>query len=135
MDQSKLCIPNLIRIAKSYSNARTLHTHHTGVLNHGGQPSSYFDLKQYPIDANLTINILLLELAKLEFIPDILFLQMVNCWKENKNQFVIGFLAILVKLNILKQVSFFFFLLFSSKCFLGVYLTFLQSKFRKPPGI
>ncbi|XP_022808902.1 uncharacterized protein LOC111345874 isoform X2 [Stylophora pistillata] len=106
MDQAKLLLPRLVVIAHAYANARKLRTHLTGVLNHGRQPKGYFDLFQYPHDANLTINILLLELQSMgEDLPDTLYLQMDNCWRENKNQFVLNFLALLVKLDIFVKVK------------------------------
>ena len=89
MDQAKLLLPRLVVIAHAYANARKQRTHLTGVLNHGRQPKGYFDLFQFPHYANLTINILLLELQSMgEDLPDTLYLQMDNCWRENKNQFV-----------------------------------------------
>jgi len=65
MDQAKLLLPRLIVMAHAYANARKLRTHLTGVLNHGRQPKGYFDLFQYPHDANLTVNILLFELQSM----------------------------------------------------------------------
>ncbi|KAK3734356.1 hypothetical protein QZH41_016659, partial [Actinostola sp. cb2023] len=105
MDQAKLLLPRLTVIAHAYANARQLRTHLTGILNHGRQPKGYFDLFQYPHDANLTINILLLELTSMDYLPDVLYLQLDNCWRENKNQFVLNFLAILVKLDIFLKVK------------------------------
>ena len=106
MDQAKLLLPHLIVMAHAYANARKFRTHLTGVLNHGRQPKGYFDLFQYPHDANLTINILLFELQSMgEDLPDTLCLQMGNCWRENKNQFVLNFLAVLVMLDIFVKVN------------------------------
>jgi len=106
MDQAKLLLPHLIVMAHAYANARKLRTHLTGVLNHGRQPKSYFDLFQYPHDANLTRNILLFELQSMgKDLPDTLCLQMDNCWRENKNQFVLNFLAVLVMLDIFVKVN------------------------------
>ena len=65
MDQAKLLLPRLVVIAHAYANARKQRTHLTGVLNHGRQPKGYFDLFQFPHYANLTINILLLELQSM----------------------------------------------------------------------
>lgn len=49
-----------------------------------------------------TINMLLLELQSMgEDLTDTFCLQMDNCWRENKNQFVLNFLALLAKLDIL----------------------------------
>ena len=105
MDQMKLTVPQLLHVMKSYSSAWRLKTHLTGVLNHGRETIGYFDLHQWPHDSNLTINVLLRALVRMDNIPDRLFLQMDNCWRENKNQYVIVFLAVLVYLNIFKKVQ------------------------------
>ena len=106
VDQAKLLLPRLIVTAHAYASVRKLRTHLTGVLNHGRQPKGYFDLLQFPHDANLTINILLLEIQSMgEDLPDTLLLQMDNCWRENKNQFVLNFLAVLVMLDIFVKVN------------------------------
>ena len=106
MDQAKLLLPRLIVTAHEYANARKLPTHLTGVLDHGRQPKGYFDLFQYPHDPNLTINSLLFELQSMgEDLPDTLCLQMDNCWRENENQVVLNFLAVLVMLDIFVKVN------------------------------
>lgn len=63
-----------------------------------------FDLFQWPHDSNLTMNVLLRILERCDYIPDVLYLQMDNCSRENKNQFVFVFLAILVKLDVFRKV-------------------------------
>ena len=40
-----------------------------------------------------------------EDLPDTLFLQMDNCWRENKNQFVVNLLRVLAMLNIFVKVN------------------------------
>ena len=104
MDQSKLLIPYLLNIPKSTAHLRHLQTHLIGVLNHGRSPKGYFDVLQYPHDKNLTMNVILSELEATANIPDTIYIQMDNCFKENKNQFVFGLLAVLVKLDIAKEV-------------------------------
>ena len=59
---------------------------------------------QWPHDSNLTINIVMRVLLRMDIIPDRLYLQMDNCWRENKNQYVLEFLGVLVKLDIFKKV-------------------------------
>ena len=59
---------------------------------------------QWPHDSNLTINIVMRVLLRMDIIPDRLYLQMDNCWRENKNQYVLAFLGVLVKLDIFKKV-------------------------------
>ena len=106
MDQAKLLVPNLRRWAKAYSSAWRLRTHLTGVINHGREVVGLFDLFQWPHDSNLTMNVLLRVLVRCDFIPDVLYLQMDNCFRENKNQFVFVFLGVLVKLDIFRKVIF-----------------------------
>ena len=105
MDQMKLMIPQLLHQMKAYSSAWRLKTHLTGVLNHGREAIGYFDQMQWPHDSNLTINVILHVILRMESIPDKLYLQMDNCWRENKNQYVITFLAMLVKIDIFKKVK------------------------------
>ena len=104
MDQMKLLIPQLLNTMKVYPSALRLKTHLTGVLNHGREALGYFDVMQWPHDSNLTINVLMRVLLRMDVIPERLYLQMDNCWRENKNQYVLTFLGVLVKLNIFKKV-------------------------------
>lgn len=104
MDQSKLLIPALLHVTKKYSGAWKLRTHLTGVLNHGRETLAFLDVFQWPHDSNYTMNVLLRTLQRMEFIPDKLRLQMDNCWRENKNQFVFAFLGLLVKRKIFRKV-------------------------------
>ena len=105
MDQAKLLIPNLLRWAKSYASAWRLRTHLTGVINHGREVVGLFDLFQWSHDSNLTMNVLLRVLARCDYIPEVLYLEMYNCYRENKNQHVFVFLGLLVKLGIFRKVN------------------------------
>ena len=104
MDQSKLMIPNLLRKSKAFSEAYKLKTHLTLVLDHGQTPQAFIDLFQWPHGPNQTMNILLEVLHKRNNLPDVLYLQCDNCTRENKNQFVLGFLAMLVSIGLFKKV-------------------------------
>jgi len=104
MDQSKLQIPQFARISKACSELYRLRTHLSGVLDHGHQPLAVIDLFQWPHDSNYAINILVYALTRREYLPDILYLQLDNCYRENKNQYMFSFLAILVHLEIFKKV-------------------------------
>ena len=112
MDQTKLLLPNLRRWAKAYASAWRLRTHLTGAINHGREVVGLFDIFQWPHDSNLTMNVIMRVLERCDYLPDILYLQMDNCSRENKNQFVLVFLGILVKLGIFRKVRFTHFLLF-----------------------
>ena len=105
MDQAKLMIPNLLHSSKAFADAWKLRTHMTGCLNHGHEPLCVLDLFQWPHDSNYSINVLLIMLMRHEYVPDVLFLQMDNCFRENKNQFLFTFIAILVQKLVFKKVS------------------------------
>ena len=75
MDQSKLLIPSLLHVAKSYSGAWKLRTHLTGVLNHGRETLAFLDVFQWLHDSNYTMNVLLRTLKRMDYIPDKLRLQ------------------------------------------------------------
>ena len=94
-------------MTKSCQNLWTLRTHLTGVLVHGTGSFCFYDYLQWPNDCNLTIFAILstlIELSKHRPLPPKLLIQMDNCVRENKNKYVFGFLALLVELNIFKEV-------------------------------
>lgn len=108
MDQNKTNLPHLVRIPKACQNLWTLRTHLTGNLFHGHGSFGYFDFLQWPHDCNLTLGTLLLtlvELSKQGPLPGKLLLQMDNCVRENKNKYVMGFLAFLVEQQYFVEVS------------------------------
>jgi len=113
MDQSKTNLPNTKLISKSTSALWRLRTHVTGVILHTKAPFggkivySFVDLIQYPHDSNLTITVLinvLLDFAKTNPIPEVLYLQMDNTCRENKNKYVLAFCSILVHFGIFRKV-------------------------------
>ena len=110
MDQSKTNVPFVCQRTKSTQNLWRLQSHITGVLIHtdsswGKQVLAFVDLYQYPHDSNLTINILIRTLNELEKpLPPVLYLQLDNCFRENKNKFVMAFCALLVKFKFFSKV-------------------------------
>ena len=108
MDQSKTDLPHLVRKNKAACNMWVLRTHVTGVLVHGRRSYAFVDTQMWPHDSNLSMNILLailVDQCKVDGLPPTLFLQLDNCFRENKNQYVFGFLALLVQKKIFKEVS------------------------------
>ena len=107
MDQSAT---NLKKIIKSSVNLWHLRTHFTGAIVHGKGSSGYLDFLQYPHDPNLTINMLLrilvdrFKVTSTTGLPKRLYVQMDNCARENKNQMVFGFMALLVEQDIFNEV-------------------------------
>ena len=79
-------------------------THLTGVINHGYGVLCYIDLLTWPHDANLVINVLVDTILKKERLPPVLYLQLDNTARENKNQFVMTFLSYLVQVGVFKEV-------------------------------
>ena len=113
MDQNKTNVPSLPQQTKSTQNLWRVRTHLTGVLVHtkaekGKLAFAFYDLLQWPHDSNLTIAVLLAVLLYLseifEALPGILYLQLDNTSRENKNKYVLAFLALLVQLKIFKKV-------------------------------
>jgi len=112
MDQSKTNLPNTKLIAKSTSSLWRLRTHVTGVIVHTKAAYAkivycFVDLLQYPHDSNLTLTVIiniLVDFAKINHLPEVLYLQMDNTCRENKNKYVFTFCAVLVELQIFKKV-------------------------------
>lgn len=113
MDQSKTNLPNTKLIAKSTSSLWRLRTHVTGAILHTKAPYAklvycFVDFVQFPHDSNLTLTVIvnvLVDFAKTNQFPEVLYLQMDNTCRENKNRFVLTFCAALVHLQIFKKVS------------------------------
>ena len=108
MDQNKTNLPSLVRTPKSCQNLWCLRTHLTGCLVHGTGSFGYFDFLQWPHDCNLslcTLLLTLLEVAKKGPLPSRLLIQMDNCVRENKNKYVLGFLALLVEKGLFAEVT------------------------------
>ena len=107
MDQNKTNLPSQVRITKSCQNLWCLRTHLTGSLVHGFGAFNFFDFLQWPHDCNLTLNVLLetlIQTTKQRPLSHRLLIQMDNCVRENKNKYVMAFLALLVELGIFSEV-------------------------------
>ena len=92
----------------------------------GKQVLAFVDLYQYPHYSNLTIKILIRTLNELEKpLPPVLYLQLDNCFRENKNKFVMAFCALLVKFKFFSKVWFKFANFESITCF-QVRINFLR---------
>ncbi len=95
MDQNKTNLPHLVRLNKSVCNMWVLRTHLTGALVHGRRSYAFVDLHIWPHDVNLTCTVLLMILqkeAKSGTLPPTMYLQLDNCYKENKNQVFFAFM-------------------------------------------
>ena len=100
----------MVREAKSTQNLYRLRTHLTGALIHTQSPhgkhiQAYYDIMQWPHDSNLILEVLCQILYSIrEKLPPILYLQLDNCSRENKNRYFLGFCAVLVEKEVFKKV-------------------------------
>ena len=109
MDHSKTSISHFSRHDKTTKHLWNLHTHVTGVLVHGtmdfGKSAmAFINTSDLSSDSNLTLNVLMKALetyaSRSGSLPEVLYLQFDNCWRENKNMYVLGFCYLLVALGI-----------------------------------
>ncbi|KAI8522104.1 hypothetical protein Bbelb_018580 [Branchiostoma belcheri] len=91
------------------TTADLMKVHVSGIISHGhGLRATYVDFFEYSHDSNLTLNLLLKLLAKLSTgsqLPPILFIQADNCYRENKNKFMLAFLDLLVHKRIFREIQ------------------------------
>ena len=64
----------------------------------------FIDLLKWAHDSNLTTNILLRCLSTITKLPDVLSLQLDNCFRENKNKYVLALCALLVEKKLFRKV-------------------------------
>ena len=116
MDQSTTNLPSVIYLSKALASLCHIQTHLVGSIMHSGQATvagkeiyGSVDYYQWPHDSNLTCTVLLesiLKWTETKLLPPVLYLQMDNCVRENKNKFVFVLLAVLVELKIFQKVRF-----------------------------
>ncbi|CAG2197711.1 unnamed protein product [Mytilus edulis] len=106
MDQNKTMIPHFNKPPKSTDGMWKLKTHLLAAKVHGVGIYGFFDIFQWAHGSNLTITALfnILNIMK-DSLPEVLYLQMDNCGRENKNRYVIAFLCLLVELGIFRKVK------------------------------
>ena len=107
MDQSKTDLPHLSRKNMSACNMWVMRTHLAGALAHGRRSFAFVDLHLWSHDSSLSSNILMQILhqqAASWKLPATLCLQLDDCFRETKNQFFFGFIALLVHYKVFKEV-------------------------------
>ena len=106
MDQQCTALPKLQPTPKALNHNDQLNTHITGCIVHGRGQHAFIDFKEYPHDSNLTMNILLQILLQYSSsLPPILYLQLDNTARENKNRHLFAFCSLLIELRIFQKVS------------------------------
>lgn len=86
MDQAKTFAPHFVTLSKHVSAAWKLRLHVTGAVVHGVGCYGFFDKFEWPHDSNITMTVLLDILAMQTSLPPILYLQLDNCYRDNKNR-------------------------------------------------
>lgn len=104
MDQTTCCLPQWGKARGDQLDKQMLlgpKAHLTGVRDHNAQVYCYWAFDHVPKDGALVVNCLLLTLntfrKKRGFLPRMLFIQLDNTKKENKNYLVMGLLSHLLK--------------------------------------
>ena len=88
MDQAKTMIPHFTATPKFADGMWKLKTHLLGAIVHGIGAYGFFDIFQWPHGSNLTVSTLMNILFMMkDSLPEVLYLQMDNCGRENKNRY------------------------------------------------
>ena len=121
MDQDKTDIPHIITNPKAIAGSYKLETHITGIRAHGRYIVVVIDCGQFPHDSNLTIEVMLQLFHQLKVclirgiieydplflqgnLPSVLYVQMDNTCRDNKNKYMLTFAALLVELGVFRKV-------------------------------
>ena len=105
MDQSKTNLPHFPSPPKSIVSLLYLPIHLVGNIVHGKGVEVFLEEgKRWPHDTNLTLHVLLESLKKHKTKQDVLYLQLDNCSRENKNKWVLYSVLLLVKKRIFRKV-------------------------------
>ena len=109
MDQQKTGIPFQFNGPKDVKDLAPYKSAVVGTIVHGFEAHAYVVEPFWKHDSDLTIEVLIRTFIRIleagHKLAPVLYLQMDNCWRENKNQHVITFLAILVKLKIFRKIK------------------------------
>ena len=113
MDHSKSSLPHFGRTPKDLDSAESLQTHITGIHVPGWAERpftcyTWHDLFPTGSDSVITMILkILCDYAKAhdDKLPPKLFLHMDNCWRENKNRYVLGIAHLLVHMGCFKRVD------------------------------
>ncbi|XP_070553722.1 uncharacterized protein [Ptychodera flava] len=110
MDQKKTYFPRLVREKKNTENLGKVPMHATGSLIHTNVPEGKLavmrlDIHNFPHDSNMTINNIMWNLVdNIDRLSRQLHLQLDNCYRENKNRFLLSFASLLVEYDIFEEV-------------------------------
>ena len=120
MDQNKTRVPRPFRVTSDMANMHQITQAVIGAMVHGNtnRKFAYTFPSNYPKDASLSVQVLLNVLRQVKeqdgFLPPVLYLQLDNCWRENKNRTMFATCAALVQTGIFRKVCLLF--SFASLC-------------------
>jgi|ERR1700722_8826531 len=102
-------VPHIIPVTKETANLPKISINAVGTINHSAATRDYmFFLEQYKKDSNLMLTCFYLHILEHFDVtgkhPPILWLQADNCFKENKNRWMMGFCYWLVHIGWFKEV-------------------------------
>jgi hypothetical protein len=109
-DQAAYSMPHFAMLDKDTSQAMRIRNHLFGAIVHGRALYGFSYLDNCKHGTNLTIQALHLVLLKewirggKERLPRVLFLQLDNCSKQNKSQYLIAYLGLLVGWDVFEEV-------------------------------
>ena len=108
MDQKKTCLPHFARLPKDITEECLVQMHLVGCLSYNKvvKPWVFFTYPNVHADPNLTITIIQrVLLAWVGPLPPVLYVQLDNTARENKNSSVFGYLTMLVHKGLFKKVK------------------------------
>ena len=116
MDQHKSNLPHVVEPGKKLSKLIKLDTKITGVIQTSGlyeknrKVRFHYNHGQFEQGSNKVVSMLYNNIIDFykehKFLPPKLFLNLDNCWRENKNQFMLAFLYFLVEIGVFEEVEF-----------------------------
>ena len=108
MDQKKTCLPHFRRLPKDVNDECLVQMHLVGCLAYNGsvKPHVFITYPNVHNDPNLTVTVIQRVLMDWGHpLPPILYIQLDNTARENKNSTVFGYLSMLVKQGVFRKVK------------------------------
>ena len=108
MDQKKTCLPHFARLPKDIAEDCLVQMHLVGCLSYHNvvKPWVFLTYPNVHNDPNLTITIIQRVLQSwIGPLPPVLYVQLDNTARENKNSSVFGYLSMLVEKGVFKKVK------------------------------
>ena len=108
MDQKKTCLPHFQRLPKDIGDEWLVQIHLVGCLTYCQtiRPQVFLTYPNIHNDPNLTVTVMHRVLQSWSgLLPPVLYVQLDNTARENKNSIVFGYLSMLVERGIFKKIK------------------------------